>query len=153
MAKKHLTTLERFESFLDKSGPKQPHMKTRCWLWTGALDHTGYGVFWVNGKKINSHRFVLQHVLGESSLHTLHGCDVRACVRPTHLRYGSPRDNAEDRRTRSVSGRQKLALDDVREIRRRMSQGESPKKLAEVYGIAWSNARAIKNNHSWKGVQ
>lgn len=54
-----------------------------CWLWTGPLNHSGYGTASGQG----AHRVVFQRLVGTvaSGLELDHLCRVRNCVRPDHL--------------------------------------------------------------------
>lgn len=69
---------------------------TTCWLWTGAKQTGGYGVFRSEpGKYALSHRFSYESLRGEipDGLHLDHLCRTRACVNPWHLEPVSPRVN------------------------------------------------------------
>lgn len=74
-----------------------------CWLWTGALDTSGYGK--LNGKvdgkgkTFAGHRVSLEASSGVrlGSLHALHRCPNRNCCNPSHLRPGTNADNVQDR--------------------------------------------------------
>lgn len=46
----------------------------------------------------------------------------------------------------------KLSDDDVREIRRRLQEGETCKRIAEDYPVSWGNIAAIKRRKTWKHV-
>lgn len=88
-------TLQRFWSKVDKSaGP------TGCWLWTGPLDSTGSGYFWVaHRKRLKPHRVAYELVTGETlgSLKCDHMCHNRACCNPSHLRPATQKQNMENR--------------------------------------------------------
>lgn len=53
---------------------------------------------------------------------------------------------------RGPKGQTRLTEDDVREIRRRASQGESKETLAEVYGVTDANVRLILRRATWADV-
>jgi hypothetical protein len=58
-----------------------------CWLWTGAMNSTGYGVASVNGKRTGAHRAVYTLLRGEigAGLTIDHLCRVPSCVNPWHM--------------------------------------------------------------------
>lgn len=123
-----------------------------CWLWTAAKGRGGYGVFQLDGKAQRAHR--VAYVLAGKKLPKrkilLHKCDVRACVRPSHLRPGTQLDNVRDciekgRRGRPVSGRSyagennpnaKLSNEQIDELRRRVrAGGETLAALGREFGV------------------
>lgn len=71
-----------------------------CWLWTGRLNHLGYGWFYISKhKKGGAHRCAYWLFKGEIEPRTLlvcHKCDVPKCVNPDHLFLGTDYDNAMD---------------------------------------------------------
>jgi hypothetical protein len=75
-----------------------------CWMWTGAIASTGYGVIRAprvgeeSGVLLGAHRYSLLMHTGpvHRRLMALHHCDVRACVRPDHLYWGDHIQNARD---------------------------------------------------------
>lgn len=67
-----------------------------CWLWTGPVHPKGYGLVNRLGQTLKSHRVAFELEFGPTSLHVLHKCDVRNCVRPDHLFAGTNRDNVYD---------------------------------------------------------
>lgn len=72
--------------------------KSGCWLWKGALYSNGYGVFSLDGKMTGAHRasWVLTFGSIPKGLCVCHTCDVRNCVRPSHLFLGTQKDNIHD---------------------------------------------------------
>ena len=98
MARKITPTVERFWRLVTMSGT--------CWLWTGVRSGRGYGLFCPDGtykgRKANgsmmAHRYAYQQAYGlipEGQL-VCHHCDVKLCVRPTHLFLGTPKHNTLD---------------------------------------------------------
>lgn len=66
----------------EPSNPKLGH----CWIWQGAKDQDGYGVFYFsrNGKRFyRAHHFLAGKAL--AGLEWDHLCLNKACVRPQHL--------------------------------------------------------------------
>jgi hypothetical protein len=108
------------------------HVGAGCWLWAGAVLHTGYGAFRLNGETTRAHRKAWELANGPvpDGLCVCHRCDVRLCCRPSHLFLGSYADNNADMagkgRSRNGAGQvfgsrhgmAKLTEDRVREIRR-----------------------------------
>lgn len=70
-----------------------------CWLWTGMVNRSGYGIFTPskNYRRL-AHRVVWVLTNGPipDGLFVCHHCDVRNCIRPDHLFLGTQRDNIVD---------------------------------------------------------
>jgi DNA-directed RNA polymerase subunit RPC12/RpoP len=98
-----------------------------CWIWKGAISHSGYGLVTLRGEKSSRvHRrlwIALHGPIPEGKL-ILHRCDVRACCRPDHLFLGTHEDNMSDmvkkkrQAVGSRSGVSKLSERDVLAIRK-----------------------------------
>ena len=68
-----------------------------CWLFTGGISTTGYGVFWMNGRNENSHKAAYILLVGETcGKWVLHTCDNKKCVNPNHLYLGDRAQNTKD---------------------------------------------------------
>lgn len=141
---------ERFWEKVDKSGD--------CWLWIGYTNPGGYGTFHTPATPVLAHRFawvlVNGPIPGGSAL--LHHCDVRACVRPTHLFLGTLADNNADMHAK---GRQavgemlpqsKLTSEQVLEIRALFAAGARQSDLARTFRMGQSAISQIVRGLSWR---
>lgn len=91
--------LDRLLAKVDQDGPWSLLRRApgRCWLWTGYINDTGYGVVWVSpGLAMrNAHRVAYMLLVGPipDGLVLDHLCRVRHCVNPAHLEPVVPREN------------------------------------------------------------
>jgi hypothetical protein len=133
----------KFWARVDRNGPIHPTLRTRCWLWSSSRWQSGYGRFKLKGKHHVAHRFAwyLKHGV-YSTLCVLHRCDNPSCVRPSHLREGTNKENTEDmmRKGRHAGGKgethgnAKLTDVEVLEIRKQAG-GVSQAALARRFGV------------------
>lgn len=87
-----ISLADRFWKFVNKT--------EACWLWTGAT-RNGYGVIGAGGRAngiVYAHRqsFIMHHGPIPKGMEVCHHCDVRPCVRDTHLFAGTRSDNMQD---------------------------------------------------------
>ena len=124
-----------------------------CWIWTGAKNQLGYGVF----RNQKAHRFSFEISKGviPNSIHVCHSCDNPACVNPDHLFLGTPKINASDRNAKSrqargemFGSRVKLTANQVVEIR--SINGESHASIAKRFGVSQTTITAVINKKTWK---
>ena len=88
--------LRKFWLRVDKRGPTQDHLDTRCWSWTGTSNADGYGRFYYRGKDWLAHRLSFLLATGIEPKAVLHKCNNSACVRPSHLQAGDSKENLLD---------------------------------------------------------
>lgn len=146
----------------------KPDVGDGCWLWLGARSRGGYGLVQVNRQRFQAHRLVL--LLRDGTLrmdrYVLHRCDVPGCVNPDHLYSGTAMDNVRDMVERGrakffggACGRagekhpnRKLHEADVREIRRRVSEGHTFLHIARDIGVSASTVSNVAHFRTWRTV-
>lgn len=67
-----------------------------CWLWLGAKNSKGYGLFLVSsGKGMAAHKFAYEHFVCDvpNGLELDHLCRKRDCVNPAHLEPVTHKEN------------------------------------------------------------
>lgn len=136
-----------------------------CWLWSGCIGANGYGLFYLNGKQVLSHRVsYLLHSGGiPDGKFVLHNCpsgDNPKCVNPAHLWIGTNKDNMIDKcikgRANAPRGERsafsKLTEDGVKEIRQQVALGVSQTEMAIRFGINTGTVCRIVHGEKWKHV-
>ena len=127
-----------------------------CLLTTAHIDRYGYGRITADSRHRRIHRLVIERKIGRdlrTGEQALHTCHRRACINPDHLYAGSPLDNVRDMDNADRGGRsfsRKLAVDQVLEIRRRCSAGESQVNMAREFGVAEMTVSNIVRRKIWK---
>lgn len=147
------TLEERFWAKVDKSGG--------CWLWTAALNNRGYGQITINNRRVYAHRLSYEMANGPipKRLEVLHECDTPNCVNPAHLSLGTHLDNMKDMLSKGRAGWQKGVLphrkltdDDVREIKKRIKNGERNGDLARFFGVSPNTISGITHGRNRRHI-
>lgn len=145
------TISERFWAKVDKTGD--------CWLWTGSLNHDGYGNFGLNRASVGAHRVAYELSKGPiaKGLHVCHSCDTPGCVNPDHLFLGSRDENIADRHRKGRSRgparerhpNTKLTREQLKEIQIMHSTGAYTfRKIGEIYGVDYTHvSRIVKGRY------
>lgn len=130
----------RFWSKVDKTGA--------CWLWTFHKDRLGYGRFWLEGISRLAHvvAYKLQNGEVTDGLHVLHRCDVRNCVRGSHLFIGTHADNMEDAARKGRFNAQ-LSPAQMEEVIR-LTAVRSRKDLADRFSVDSSCIRDVQRGRT-----
>ena len=131
-----------------------------CWLWVGAKQKDGYGMFTPSGRgsSVSAHRYSYALKYGEipAGKNILHRCDTPSCVNPDHLFLGTRSDNMQDMQEKGrcnyLSGGKshmaKLTDEDVRSIRENY-RGEKHSDVAKIYCVHRTTISNILNRKTW----
>jgi hypothetical protein len=90
--------VSRFWSRVNKNGSMPSHvpMIGNCWEWEDSVFSSGYGRMWFKGKSQRAHRVSFFIHNGKMVDLVMHACDNQLCVRPSHLKEGTPLLNIRD---------------------------------------------------------
>lgn len=129
------------------------------------LDKDGYHDFRLKNthgyKHFRGHRLVLELFVGPcpDGMVAAHNNGIRQDNGLGNLRWATQSDNVRDKIKHGTSqlgerhGMAKLTAEEVIEIRRRKSLGESTRELASEFGIANVTAKFIISRRLWKHLQ
>jgi len=145
-----MNMFERFYKYIDVKD------KDDCWEWIGLKNKDGYGRFRLTDKMVLAHRWMWEMEDSDipEGLMVLHKCNNRGCVNPNHLYLGTNQDNMNDM---SIAGSKKgnrnamskLTEDDVREIRRLISEGYIQGYIAGIFGVNHATISDINRRYRW----
>lgn len=126
----------------------------------------GYGYMYFNGREQPTHRVVLtltNKFTPTTRDYALHNCDNPSCVNPKHLRWGTPKDNANDMVKR---GRQNLnpplgeaahksilTNRQVLRIKKMLAQGSASCTISRKYKISQCAITDIKMGRTWAHIK
>lgn len=117
-----------------------------CWEWQKAIGSHGYGAL---SRGRLAHRLAYELWHGELGMFELvmHSCDNRKCCNPNHLVKGKHGNNTNDamEKGRLIIPPGKLTDEQVREIRRRVDNGESQTQIAKEFDCQQPHVSRICN--------
>lgn len=135
-----------------------------CWIWKPVKGKQGrYGSFTHGRVRYRAHRLAYELTYGPipRGQIVMHLCDNPNCVRPSHLRAGTQKDNLYDAAMKnrmgarnplkgSAHGMAKLTERDVLELRRLCAAGRhSQQQLAEMFGVKRVTVQKIVYGKIW----
>lgn len=144
-------TLVRFRGHINHAGPvslDRPELGP-CYLWTGAVNDKGYGVFSrkVDGRWVttSAHRYACELVDGHpvpDELEPDHLCRVRLCVRRSHLELVSHAVNVARGETGSNS-REKTHCPAGHEYDEANTYRNRGRRQCRACKLAWQSAHRV----------
>jgi len=131
-----------------------------CWPWLGLRLASGYGRFAFRRKILLAHRYVwrVTHGAIPAGKFVLHRCDNPPCCNPAHLFLGNHDVNMSDMKHKgrachgTVHWSAKLTPGKVREIRRRLRDGDVQVVVAKRFGVTQHLVSMIKRRLVWAHV-
>jgi hypothetical protein len=134
--------------------------ENNCIEWQRYRDADGYGKWRINGEKRNVARLVCALIYGEplSAQQALHSCDNPPCINPDHLRWGSHRDNNDDKilRQRLVGEKHPLARytdAQILDLKTKIANGADPVASYKALSMTRFQFHNIKSNKSWSHIK
>lgn len=133
-----------------------------CWEWHGAFTRGNYGSFKVRRISLRANRvsYFINHDIDPSCNMVLHSCDNPACVNPSHLFLGTPKDNVADMYKKGranrhlvigeLHGRSKLTEKNVIKIRCLYSAKKNTmSELSKKYKVSLSAISQVIRRKNW----
>lgn len=138
-----------------------------CWLWTGALDDSGYGKIYFGGIVERTHRVAAflwlefdifeQPDFEQDRVCVLHTCRNRNCFNPEHLYLGTKQDNADDRirddTNRQGRWQQVLTDEQVRQILYLHKHGLSNREISKHFPVSHTAVNKIVNGETYTHIE
>ena len=140
--------------------------KTRtCWLWTGWMNK-GYGL--ISRRAVTGEGYTLVHRYSwmltrgriPKGLYVCHHCDVKNCVRPSHLFLGTQKDNMADMKRKgrdnnvrgSAVGTSKLKETDIPVIRAMRAKKITFPIIAKKFRVSVGTIEMVMYGKYWRHV-
>lgn|SRR5574337_814743 len=142
--------IRRFWSKVDVKGADE------CWLWCWGLYGDKYGSFVVSGRVERTNRVACTIAHGPApedkpfALHARH-CNHPACCNGAHLRWGTAKENAEDKVVsgRCWAGKREPSFEEAVDIKKEARLGSTVKELAERHNVGIGTVRSILRDNRY----
>lgn len=146
--------IKRFWAYVDKEGPIPESCPELGACWVYDEDHCfkmGYGRVQIEGGTEYAHRFsyLLEYGEFDRSLFVLHKCDIRPCVRPSHLFLGTQGDNCLDKRNKGRCPSVLTRGDAEEIILLALATDLSSAAIGRLFGVNKATVKDILNGRSW----
>jgi hypothetical protein len=134
------------------------HWTTTCIVWPYTVTNRGYPAIWHEGKQRNATHVALElagHPRPAAAM-ACHRCDVRRCVKPSHLYWGDAATNGADKhqRARAPRGERhpmvKLTEAQVIAVRARHADGATVGELAREHQVSRGAITRIVHRRTWR---
>lgn len=132
-----------------------------CIVWPYGHALHGRGIIQVGGKNRSAPNVMARLAHGEpptphhEAAHTC-GNGHKGCINPRHLRWATRAENEQDKVAHGTLRKGegintcKLSPEDVRDIRRRLGEGEAGAEVAALFGITNSHVSNIRLGRTWR---
>jgi len=133
--------------------------KELCWLWTGANRGTGYGSIRVGKSILDAHvvSFLLANptaVVPDGHV-VMHSCDVKQCVRPSHLSVGTHSENMLQAAASVDCQARSLTEVKVNQLVNLYRGGMSRRGIAGEIGCSYETVKRVLQGRAywyWSGI-
>lgn len=128
-----------------------------CWDRNSAICGNGYSYV----RREKAHRLSYEYFKGPipPQKDILHSCDNPRCVNPKHLRYGTAKENGQDKKERGRGKGVKNNLhnakrkpEEIVELRRLAAERISRKELSLKFDLSAAQVSRIINRQKWKNI-
>lgn len=131
-----------------------------CIEWQRYRDADGYGKWRIDGEKRNVPRLVCALIYGSPlpGQQALHSCDNPPCINPDHLRWGTHRDNNDDKIIRQRLAGEKHPLArftdaQIWQLKMDIANGADVVSAYKALGLSRYQFHNIKAGKSWKHIK
>lgn len=129
---------------------------TPCFVWKWGYERQGRGIINYDGGQVDGYfvacMFNEQRQRPEGMV-TRHLCGNGSCCEPTHLKFGTRKENALDTIQMKQHTGVKLDENKVREIRRLRDNGMKLEEIASRFNVNWSYVSLVVKKKRWAHVQ
>lgn len=157
-----MTTNTDIVNRANKLSERLLEVESGCWEYVGGRTGAGYG-YYCEGRAYQRGAHVVSYEIEKGpvpkGMFVLHSCDNPVCCRPDHLFLGTLQDNKNDEisKGRHVYGERvgnhKLTENEVRQIKFRLSNGDTEVEIAEDYKVTRQAIHYIDIGRNWAWVK